>query len=61
MTTRTAQLAKKRQEMQRLIELRDLKIQTLASGCIRVSGVGVDIRVVDLAYLSSYDLLPATR
>ncbi|WP_236450494.1 hypothetical protein [Stutzerimonas stutzeri] len=47
--------------MQRLIELRGLKIQTLASGCIRVSGVGVDIRVVDMAYLSSYDLLPATR
>lgn len=61
MSTRAAQLANKRDEIQRLAEQRVLHIETLPSGRIRVFGVGVDIRVVDLAYLSSYDLLPATR
>ena len=61
MTTRAAQLASKRDEIQRLVEQKGLRIETLPSGRIRVFGVGADIRVVDLAYLNSYDLLPATR
>ena len=61
MTTRAAQLASKRDEIQRLVEQKGLRIETLPSGRIRVFGVGVDIRVVDLAYVNSYDLLPATR
>ena len=61
MTTRAAQLASKRDEIQRLVEQTGLRIETLPSGRIRVFGVGVDIRVVDLAYVNSYDLLPATR
>lgn len=61
MSTQAAQLVHKRAEALRLVEARGLKIETLPSGRIRVFGPGVDMRVVDLAYLSSYDLLPATR
>jgi hypothetical protein len=61
MTTHKQQLAKHRSDMQRLIEAKGLRIETLPSGRIRVSGPGVDMHVVDLAYLNSFDLLPAKQ
>lgn len=52
MSNRAAQLANKRDEIQRLAEQRGLRIEMLPSGSIRVFGVGVDIHVFDVAHVS---------
>ncbi len=61
MTTYAETMKKNRAEILRLIDAKGLRLQKLPSGHVRVSGPGVDIHVTDLAYLNSFDLLPATR
>lgn len=61
MTTHAETMKTKRAEILQLIEAKGLRLQKLPSGHMRVSGPGVDIHVIDLAYLSSFDLLPAKQ